>query len=185
MVLPLFDQGDVFYHGTSQANLNRLQTQNRAVRIISRLPRLKNVEDESKKCYIATLVNRRKRHLAQVARWLAGSESYRDQIEAGTRSHASNRRKLKVPFPGKQTVRRSFLYQATTLLNDHISPLREEPEGIQEITLVTGSWVVCSYWYWVECSCWYRYCRKNAVNTHKGKYFVWWSATVIYISTIP
>lgn len=118
MVLPLFDQGDVFYHGTSQANLNKLQVmQNRAIRIIGKLPRLANVTEESKKYNIIPLVMRRKLHLVQIARWMARQTRYKDHTVAYTRSHACNRVKLKVPFPRKQKVKRSFLYQATEMWN--------------------------------------------------------------------
>lgn len=118
MILPLFDQGDVFYHGISQTSLKKLQVlQNRAIRIIARLPRLSSTAEESQKCNVMPLLVRRKLHLAQTAKWMAGLSRYKDDIIAQTRSHASNRVKLKVIFPRKQKVKRSFLYQATELWN--------------------------------------------------------------------
>lgn len=41
----------------------------------------------------------------------------RENIQAGTRSHDIQRKKLKIPFPKKDKVKRSFLYQAASLWN--------------------------------------------------------------------
>lgn len=72
MILPLFDQGDVFYHGATQTNLNKLQVlKNRAGRIACKVGRLEIVQEESKKINIASLVKKRKIHLAQLAMWMA------------------------------------------------------------------------------------------------------------------
>lgn len=141
MILPLLDQGDVFYHGAVKVHLNRLQLiQNRAIRIIHKIPRLCNVQEicnvicNESECHVPLLEKRRKLHLAQIAKWLASQQAYRDKIEAHTRSHAIDRIKLRVIFPRKQKVKHSFLYQAAILWNDlptylHMVTKSEEFKG--------------------------------------------------------
>lgn len=103
MILPLLDNGDVFYHGGLQAQLNKLQSlQNRAVRIMHKMQRLTNVQEQSEKDNLLMLHKRRKLHLIQLAKWLASNNEYRDTTQVSTRSQDVGRKKLLVPFPRKK-----------------------------------------------------------------------------------
>lgn len=56
MIVPLFDVGDVFYDSTNQASLNKLQVlQNRAVRIIMKMPSRSNTTEAHHKLNILSL----------------------------------------------------------------------------------------------------------------------------------
>lgn len=119
MILPLLDVGDVFYHGANQTQLNKIELlQKRAIRIVSGLPRLASVQEEIVRHKVLPLWKRRKLHLAQLARWMAGKSKYLDVRPGNTRSHAENRIKLNVIYPRKSKIKKSFLYQSVTIWND-------------------------------------------------------------------
>lgn len=99
--------------------LNKLQTlQNRAVRIVYTLPRRSNTDSYAKKCHLLPLLKRRKLHLIQLASWMAMTEQYRDLRPGSTRSCDQGKKKLKVIFPRRNKIKRSFLYQGSVIWND-------------------------------------------------------------------
>lgn len=119
MILPLLDFGDIFYHGATQNLLNKIESlQKRAIHIVPCLPRMLSVGEELTRYKLLPLNKRRKLHLAQIARWMAGKGNYIDQKTGNTRSYAEGRTKLKVLYPRKNKVKRCFMYQATTIWND-------------------------------------------------------------------
>lgn len=118
MILPLLDVGDIFYHGASQVLINEVESlQKPAIRIALSLPRMASVQNELGRYNLLTLEKRRKVRLAQLARWMAKKTKYHIQTSGSTRSHANNRMNLKVIYPRKNKVQRSFLYQSTNLWN--------------------------------------------------------------------
>lgn len=80
MILPLYDNGDLFYHFACQKSLlQRLQTlQNNAVRIICKLPKRTNVLEEQRNLGLAGLSERRLLHSMQFAQILSLTSSNLD-----------------------------------------------------------------------------------------------------------
>lgn len=68
MILPVMDYGDIFYHNKNAKLLNKLHIiQNRSIRIISKLPRLTNTDNEMQKLDLLPLTTRRALHTLQFA----------------------------------------------------------------------------------------------------------------------
>lgn len=68
MILPIMDYADIFYHNKNSGLLKKFQTiQNRCIRIISKLPRLTNTEDEERRLELLPLNTRRAIHIIQFA----------------------------------------------------------------------------------------------------------------------
>lgn len=118
MILPLFDVGDIFMVGASGALTDRLRVlQNRALRIVYKLPRRTNTDEYLHRANLLTLKKRRALHLIQYARWLATYGENLDNRTAATRSRGKGRKKLFTITPRCERVRQSFLYRAERLWN--------------------------------------------------------------------
>lgn len=142
MVVPIFDIGDVFYSSSCGSYLDRLQVlQNRAIRIISRIPKRESVKAEHEKLNLLLLKDRRKLHLMQLAQWLVSQEEYRDRRMLSTRAHSEGRRLIKVINPNKELVRKSFIYRAAVGWNSLTTEIHQikgnEKERPKFKTLVT------------------------------------------------
>lgn len=143
MILHLFDVGDVFYHGATQTMLNKIESlQNRAIRVVAKMPRISSVQEELKKRKLLSLERRRKLHLAQLARWMSSKDKFKDHTMGITRSHAQDKVKLKVIYPTKNKVQRSFIYQATTLWNNlpaHLHGVKKAEDFKKQYTRLIGN----------------------------------------------
>lgn len=108
-----------------------VSSEHRAVRVIHKMQRLASVQEQSKKDNLLVLQKRRKLHLIMLARWMATERDYRDTTQVNTRSQDVGRKKLMVPFPRKERVKRSFLYQASTIWNGLPTELHNTDEPLK------------------------------------------------------
>lgn len=89
MIMPLLDVGDIFYNSTKKALLKKLDVlQNRALRVIYRLPPRSDMSQVEMKMNILPLHQRRLLHLLQIGRWISSISKFRDHRALCTRAHS-------------------------------------------------------------------------------------------------
>lgn len=125
MILPIMDYADIFCHNKSSKLLGKYQTiQNRCVRLISRIPRTVNIEEESKTLGLVPTAHRRALHMLQFALELPSSQP--DLIEtitpdqnlmARTRSRDPARTQFKMFKPNRTLIQNSISYQLRSIWN--------------------------------------------------------------------
>lgn len=80
MIIPLYDIGDILYNSAPKSILKKPNVlQNRAVRIVYRLPPRTNTSLFDVRTNILPLEQRRLLHLLQIARWLSETGLYKEQ----------------------------------------------------------------------------------------------------------
>lgn len=122
MILPIMDYADIFYHNKNSVLLKKLQIiQNRCIRIISKLPRLTNTENEEKRLDLLSLGVRRAIHIIQFASdivqkqqnlLMAPSNSNSNNIGTRTQTRSQNpdRNQMAMFRPKKGLVEKSISY---------------------------------------------------------------------------
>lgn len=130
MVIPLMDYGDIFYDSGAKSLLSKLDSlQRRAVRVAMNLHRSECTKAVAKNLNIMELSTRRKLHLLQHARWLAGTGKYTDNRKLTTRAHLGNRRDQTIQVPKSSLYQNSFLYKSLNSWNslaESFHDLKEE-----------------------------------------------------------
>lgn len=119
MILPVMDYSDIFYHHQNAKLVRKLQTlQNRAIRVISRLSRLTNTEDEERKLGLLPLSVRRAQHILLFAFEIRNSMPHltvlfdddRNQTKMFTRHYNPDRNQFKMFRPAKTLIQKSISY---------------------------------------------------------------------------
>lgn len=119
MILPIMDYVDIFIHNKSTALLHKYQTlQNRAIRIISRLSRLTNTDEEAQKLGLISMAKRRSLQIIQFAfdaiknenGLLTRGEEINKVSRAQTRSLNPLRTQLKIFWPRCSRIEKSLSY---------------------------------------------------------------------------
>lgn len=116
MIVPIFDNGDVFYGFSCNKDLiNRLQSlQNYAIRTICLLQPRTNTDEKEKEMGLLPLERRWWLHSMQLAHYLASNEdnlSTNTRTMVRTRLTADKRKQLRVYAPQKTKTERCFSYQ--------------------------------------------------------------------------
>lgn len=116
MILPVFDYGDVFFNfSVNKTLINKLQVlQNSAIRIICKLPKRTNTEQDELNLKLLPLTKRRLLHSIQLAATYTFNPENLGLNASGnirTRAISKSRRQLKIMAPKKAICERSFCYQ--------------------------------------------------------------------------
>lgn len=94
-ILPIIDYGDIFYNAAPKSLLNKLQIlQNKAIRIIAKLPGRSKTDIHHRIYDILPLSERRKLHTIQLGYWLSEDPNNLDLRVLSTRSHTSSAKLL-------------------------------------------------------------------------------------------
>lgn len=130
MVLPLFDNGDIFYMSANQTLLGRLDVfQNSAVGTIFRMDPRENTKKNMEKLRIMPLGSRRLLHLMEHTRWISKTGLHADNRVLSTRAHSTHRCNLVVHRPRTTLYQRSFVYRGCKIWNTLPSDLHTQKEA--------------------------------------------------------
>lgn len=113
MISPIFSYANSFIFGAPKKLLKKLQTlQNQFLRIILKVNRRTNVDEQRNSLKILSTYNERKLSLLCLAYRNSFSEANRDHRELRTRSYQHGRRQMKIPMPCNQRYLKSYLYSS-------------------------------------------------------------------------
>ena len=117
MILPYFDYCDIVYQGACVRELDKLQRlQNKCLKTCLNLHRLVDTDLVHSRAKCSQLTPRRETHLCTFRYGRQVKDHLMDQREISTRLHDAN--VFKVPFPNKETFKRSVLYAGAKMWND-------------------------------------------------------------------